>query len=38
VKLKDVRENEAEVSRLELVSKWCIKVRVEEEASRATLS
>jgi hypothetical protein len=38
VKLKDVRENDAEVSRLELVSKWSIKARVEEEASRANLS
>ena len=38
VKLKDVRENDAEVSRLELVSKWSIKARVEEEASRASVS
>ena len=35
LKLKDARENEAEVSRLELLSKWSIKARVEEEASRA---
>ena len=38
VKLKDVRFNDAEVSRLELVSKWSIKARVEEEASRTNLS
>ena len=38
LKLKDAREKDAEVSRLELVSKWSIKARVEEEASRADLS
>ena len=38
VKIKDARENEAEVSRLELVSKWSIKARVEEEASRSNES
>ena len=37
-KLKDVREDDAEVSRLEPVSKWSIKARVEEEASRANVS